>query len=229
MGALANVYHERFAQVLSPRLLRGEPTRQARIDAYREAFKTSPRFDPDAPLIESNIRRVANNPDVKARLLELGARAAVIADTDRGWCVSQLRQRVEDFNLDDFLAGMAADPDTGKPRSIGRRFNIDQATRAQLGQLSELSIEEETKTSVDDDEEPTEITTIRKIRLKPYDPVATISLIAKLTGVMAPEQHDHKVGGKLQVGLEALVLASMAPPAQHMLPTPQKQVEDGRA
>lgn len=208
---LKNWYHERFAQDLARRLCAGEVPSVARPTAYREAFANKPGFDPEGSSLADNARRLANQPNVKARVRQLTHRATVLADTDRAWCVAQLRQRVEGFNLDDYLSG--------QPGDTGRRFDLDQLTREELGRLSEISVEEEVKGDGEDEE----LIKLRRIRLKPYDPIATIRLIADLSGAMPPSRHEHAGPGGGPIGLEALVCAAHALPpagAQPALPAP---------
>jgi len=174
MGALRNWQHEKFAKELSRRLCAGEDRGKGglgrvRTAAYVEVYGES-------EYAATNARRQANRKDVSARVLELNQRAADLAEVDAAWCVLELKRRVANFNLDDYLAPPAADGT--------RYFDISRASREQLGRLAELSMEDETVLGGEGEPDRR----IRKTRLKPYDAAGVIGLIARIQGCLAPEK-----------------------------------------
>ncbi len=171
MGVLANLKHEKFCQSAHKRIWAGEKQVAAYHAAYREAI-----YEGDNPAdkaIASNVRKVRNRVEVKARLTELAQYAAILAGTDAGWAMRQLKSRVNDFNLDDYLS----------PGFGGQRFfDIANATREQLGRLAEMTIEEDIIEAGEDT-----MRKVRKIKIKPYDPASIIGLMARIAGWEAPK------------------------------------------
>lgn len=175
MGVLGNIDHERFCQAAHKRVWAGERHVAAYHAAYRETIYRG--SDPDEKAIAANVRKLRNRKDVKRRLTELADFSAKLAGCDAGWAMRQLYARVVDFNLDDFLT----------PRIAGgqRYFDIAHASREQLAKLSEMTIEEDIVSG--DDEK---LHTIRKIKLKPYDPASIIGLMARIGGWEAPKKTE---------------------------------------
>lgn len=169
MGALGNLNHERFCQALHKRIWAGEKRSEARTAAYRDAIYKGD--NPDAPSLADNARRLANQRPIKARLTELADYSAKLAGLDASWAMVELSRRVRDFNLADYLSPPGAD----------RYFDISMSTPEQLGRLSELYLEDDL---LDGKDGPSH--TIRKTKLKPYDPASIIGLMAKIGGWESP-------------------------------------------
>jgi hypothetical protein len=198
MPTLQNPDHERLCQALIRRLAAGEQRATALPQAYRETIYSGGNSDNAS--IAPNSRRLIQRPEVRARIAELMQRVAEHAEIDAIWAVRQLRQRVEDYNIDDYLTA---------PNAAGERhFDISKASREQLGKLAELSMEAVTEGGSKDD--PPDYA--RKIKIKPYDPVAAIALIARICGLEAPRKTEitGKDGAPVELTLEQLVAASGA-------------------
>ena len=134
METLPNFLHERFCQELHKRLWAGEKQSEARLQAYRETMYRG--SNPDNNALKPNTRRLCQRPEVKARLTALAERAATLAAIESGWGMIQAKVLFDEcdaHNLDDFL--------TTKDEFGRRHFDISNATREQLGRLTELSIE----------------------------------------------------------------------------------------
>jgi hypothetical protein len=123
----------------------------------------------------ANCRKRCNAKDVQARLSELRARAAELAEIDAGYVLLKAK-RLLGYNLADFLS---------EPDANGHRYiTIAAATREQLETLSELSQDEEYEDG-SEDEPPT---VIRKIRIKPHNQVALLELLARCLGMVRPDK-----------------------------------------
>lgn len=184
MGVLGNRDHERFCQAAHARIWGGEKHVAAYTAAYRDTiYKGS---NPNDQAIAPDVRRLRNRKEVKARLAELADYAAKMAGIDAGWAMLQLKARVADFNLDDYL--------TLRGDGFQRFFDISSASREQLGKLSELTIEEEIVDAGEDT-----MRKVRKIKLKPYDPASIIGLMARMAGWEAPKKiaAEHDVTDRL--------------------------------
>lgn len=175
MGVLGNFDHERFCQAAHKRIWAGERHVAAYHAAYRETIYRG--SDPDEQAIAPNVRKLRNRKEIKARLRDLADVAAKMAGIDAGLAMLQLKARVWDFNLDDYLT----------PRGDGfqRFFDISNATREQIGKLSEMTIEEEI---VDVGEDT--MRKVRKIKLKGHDPASVIGLMARIGGWEAPKKTE---------------------------------------
>lgn len=173
MGALGNLDHERFCQNAHKRIWSGEKRVPAFHAAYRETIYRG--SNPDEQAIAPDVRRLRNRVEVKARLVELADYAAKLAGIDATWAMVQLKARVADFNLDDYL--------TPRGEGFQRFFDISNATREQLGKLSEMTIEEEIVDAGEDT-----MRKVRKIKIKPYDPASIIGLMARIAGWEAPKK-----------------------------------------
>lgn len=173
MGVLGNFDHERFCQAAHKRIWAGERHVAAYHAAYRETIYRG--ADPDEQAIAPNVRKLRNRKEVKARLAELADVAAKMAGLDAGLAMLQLKARIWDFNLDDYLS----------PRGDGfqRFFDISNATREQMGKLSEMTIEEEIVDAGEDT-----MRKVRKIKLKGHDPASVIGLMARIGGWEAPKK-----------------------------------------
>lgn len=211
MGALGNHDHERFCQAAHSRIWAGERRAKALPAAYRETMYGGKEAD-DAALAP-NARRLANRVDVAARLRELDDYAAKLAGIDAGWALLKLKRLAEDiegFNLDDFLSVPSTDG--------SRYFDLSKVPADKLRLLSEIGIEDETKTilHVDDDAGKTVMDVkrrVQKIKLKgpaKADLVGPIALMARIAGWEAPKKiaPTDKDGNDLKLG--DAVAASMA-------------------
>jgi len=190
MGALGNLNHERFCQEAHKRIWAGAKRKEALTEAYKIAVYEGD--NPDLPSIGDNARRLANQKPVAARLAELADYSSRLAGIDASWAMLELARRVMDFNLDDYLS---------PPGQGGRFFTIDEATRDQLGKLSELTIDEEIIEAGDET-----MRKIRKIKLKPYDAAAIIGLMARIGGWEAPKKIAPTDAEGKTLTLESLVL-----------------------
>lgn len=173
MGVLGNFDHERFCQAAHKRIWAGERHVAAYHAAYREAIYRG--SDPDEQTIAPNVRKLRNRKEVKARLNELADISAKLAGIDPAWAMVQLKMRVADFNLDDYL--------TPRMEGAQRFFDISATSREQLGKLSEITIEEDIVEAGEDT-----MRKVRKIKLKPYDPASIIGLMARIAGWEAPKK-----------------------------------------
>jgi hypothetical protein len=192
MGTLGNLDHERFCQAAHKRIWAGEQRKSALTAAYLDTV-----YDGDKPELQSNAdnaRRLANQPLVKARLAELSEYSGKLAGIDASWALVQLK-RLTEFNVDDYL--------TPANEAGLRFFDISKASREQLSLLVELAMEELT-------EGRGELAThVRKTKIKGHDPIAALSLMARIAGWEAPKKTAFTdVQGN---SLEALIIASMKP------------------
>jgi hypothetical protein len=195
MGTLGNLNHERFAQDAHKRIWSGQKRAEALTAAYLATVYEGD--NPDSPSVQDNARRLANQKPVKDRLAELADYSSKLAGIDASWAMLELARRVKDFNLDDYLS---------PPGFGGRFFTIDEATRDQLGKLSELTIDEEIIEAGEDT-----MRKVRKIKLKPYDAAAIIGLMARIGGWEAPKKIAPTDADGNTLTLESLVTASMKP------------------
>jgi hypothetical protein len=170
VGVLGNTVHERFCQAFHRRVLAGETRGAARTAAYREIVYKGDNSDDKA--IAPDARKLANQKLVKARIQELADYAAKLAGIDANWALVLLKGKAE-ANLDDYLS----EPDG----SGARFFDLRGVSREKIGHLAELQIEDETVLKEDADDRR-----ILKTKLKVYDPVAAIGLMAKIAGWLAP-------------------------------------------
>jgi hypothetical protein len=104
MAKLSNWNHERFASLLAEKIIDGELVDAARQSAYREVG-----FAPSQP----NARRLANRPEVRARVAELTNRAAELAEIDRAYVLIGFK-RIADANIVDLLKGAAKQSETAR-------------------------------------------------------------------------------------------------------------------
>jgi hypothetical protein len=166
MGALYNPTHERFAQEMHRRTLAREPRPAALVAAYREHILRDAATSDEK--IYNNARRLANSPQVRARIRELGDLAAKLAGIDAGWAMLKLKELV-DANLDDYMR-----------RTDGgdRVLDLNSPSREQIGWLSELQQEEATE---DDG-----ATHVRKVKIKLHPKIDAIRLMADIGGWKSP-------------------------------------------
>lgn len=177
MGVLGNFDHERFCQAAHKRIWAGERHVAAYHAAYREAIYRG--ADPNEKAIAANVRKLRNRKEVKARIKELAEYSAKLAGCDPAWAMVQLKIRVEDYNLDDYL--------TPRIEGMQRFIDISSATREQLAKLSEVTIEEDIVEAGEDS-----MRKVRKVKIKPYDPASIIGTMARIAGWMAPKRLDHE-------------------------------------
>lgn len=183
MGILPNPDHERFCQEVHRRILAREKRTQAWTAAYRAHVYTGEADTPDEK-IAPNARRLVQQKHIRARLQEIGNFAAMLAGIDRDWALVELKKEAEavkSFNLDDYLTPPDAD---------GYRFyDLSLADRDQLGMLTEMTIESETRPGKEEGEQDR---TIHKIKLKGpnkvHDRVAILRLMADIAGWNAPQK-----------------------------------------
>ena len=185
MGALVNLDHERFCQAAHRRIWAGEKHVAAFEEAYRETILES-GADPAA--ISANVRRLRNQPRVKARMQELAEYAAKLAGIDAGWAQLKLRAMVE-ASMDSYLTPVDAQGN--------RYFNIGQVPAEALAQLVELHQEETA--------EEHGLLRVRKTRIKLPDKIAALGLMAKIAGWIVPEKTNISVG----LSLEQLVMQAV--------------------
>ena len=167
MGVLHNPQHERFCQELHKLIWAGGKVKESRASAYQVVgYQTKPEY------VIDNARKLANRPDVRARLDELAQQSAVRASCDAGWAMMQIKAFVT-ANIDDYLS---------PPDSDGQRYTeLGNVSRDKLGLLSELSQEETTEPRVGD-----ELRSVRKVKLKLHDKIAALRLMAEIAGWKAP-------------------------------------------
>jgi hypothetical protein len=115
-------------------------------------------YDDTASSFEANARKRAAHPAVRAYLGELQKRAAVLAEVDRGYVLSGLRE-IAEYNLADYLE-IGED---GKPR-----FKLHGLPRELMARLAEASFEPGRYGP--------------KIKIKGYDRNAALGLIARIIG-----------------------------------------------
>lgn len=125
---------------------------KTQLDAYSEAFGV--RGDSKA----NNSSRFFRRADVKARVIQIKARRAVLADLDDAWVLRQLKavakngEVIGDANLDDFFVH------TEDGRRIG--ISLEDVPRTKMGALEEVTIEQYTEGPRDDPD------TIKRIKIK---------------------------------------------------------------
>ena len=168
MGVLRNPKHERFCQELHKLIWAGRKVKASRASAYQiVGYETKPKY------VSDNARKLANRPDVKARLDELSEQSATLAECDAGWAMVHLKA-LATANLDDYLGPVDSDGH--------RYFELGNVSREKLGMLSELSQEETTEAvGLADD-----LRHVRKVKLKLHDKVGVFGLMARIAGWLAP-------------------------------------------
>lgn len=176
MPVLSNGQHERFCQEYHVRWLTGAAQKKARDEAYVAAG-----YACDQKYLSDNARKLTHKTAIRKRLDELRTRSAQLAELDAGWCLLQLKRRVElaaEFNVDDYLTPPLVP-------GASRFYDISRATREQLARLSELAVDEE----VFDEGEKGERRVVRKIRVKGHTDIETpIGLIARIQGFAKPDK-----------------------------------------
>lgn len=138
MGVLRNPAHERFCHAVRDRMLDGDSRAVACTAAYVEVIydPADSRASGSDTAIPANARRLANRPEVKARIQELADHESYVASIDRAWLLLQARKDYErnaKVNLDDYLT--APDED-GK-----RQIDLSGLSRDKLGVLTIETIE----------------------------------------------------------------------------------------
>ena len=172
MGVLGNFNHERFCQAVHKRIWAGEKRATAIVAAYRETIYEGNATDDE---IAPNARRCANRKDVSARLAELAEYSAQLAGLDASWALIQLK-RYTQFNVGDYL--------TAANESGVRFFNIGNVSSEKLALLAELTMEEFTEGR------GAAATDLRRTKIKGYDPIAALSLMARIAGWEAPKKSE---------------------------------------
>jgi hypothetical protein len=122
---------------------------------------------PDGTSFSSNARKRSQRRDVRARVAELQARTAEAAVVDKTFILLALKDLLE-FNLVDYL-----DPQ-GKR---GRTIDIDNCTPEQLYRLQEIARDRK-----------------GALKLKGYDKVAILALLAKTAGIDRDQTADALTG-----------------------------------
>lgn len=174
MGVLGNFDHERFCEAVHRRIWGGEKRATAIVAAYRETMYRGEATAEDQALAP-NARRLANRQDVSARLAELAQRSAVLAELDASWALVQLK-RYTQFNVADYLT---------EPNEAGVRFfNIGSVPHEKMALLSELTLEEFTEGR------GAAATDLRRTKIKGYDPIQALSLMARIAGWESPKRSE---------------------------------------
>jgi hypothetical protein len=167
MPPLVDPRRERFAQELS------KPNRGTLAECFAAAGFSG-----------GNSSRLARRPEIVARVRELQARAAELAELDAAWVLLKAK-RLASFNVDDFLT---------PPNEHGIRYiDISKASRAMLETLAELTVEETT------DGRGEEAVGIRRTKIKGHDPLAALTLIAKLIEAIKDGQAPVNVAVQVNV------------------------------
>jgi hypothetical protein len=107
MPILSNHTHERFCQELHTRLAKGDGAKQrdCRVEAYEAVgFETKKKH------VADNARKLANKPEIKARLAELIANSALLAEIDRGWSM-RVFKKIADAPLESVELGKVSPAD----------------------------------------------------------------------------------------------------------------------
>jgi hypothetical protein len=204
MGALAVIQHEEFCQCVRNHLVAGKKRGEAWTAAYREIILKPGIVSSDAT-ISANARRLVHQKLIKARLAEIAENAAKIADLDAAWALRELKadaEALKTFNLDDYL---------GPPDEMGNRYyDLSKAPREHIALLTEYTIESSYVPGAHKDDPGRKIT---KVRLKGPDKIPErrqiIALMARIAGWEAPTRAEVNTR---DLTLEALVMASLAPP-----------------
>ena len=183
VGILLNPTHERVAQELASGK---SPVEASRLAGY-----------PDGLSFEANARKRASRPDIKARVLQLQKRAAVLAEVDKGYILAKLKDLAE-FNLADYLV-------RGKDGEF--YLDINECSREQLGRLVELQQE----VAFDGDGKGKKsLSGVRKTKLKGYDVISALSQMARIVGVEKDPTADAigAIGQSLNAAFERARLAT---------------------
>jgi hypothetical protein len=148
-----------------------------------EAARAAEALDPEGSSFKHNARKLSHHPDIRARVQEIRqheTRDAELAQINLDWLKLKLF-RLCSFNLDDYLT---------EPNEAGERFfDIGKCSREQLERLSELTIEKP-------------LDAPGKIRVKGYDQITALGLMARLLG--AGEEPQRKDGPSIVFNLQGL-------------------------
>ena len=192
MGILGNPDHERFCQTAHKRIWSGEKHVAAYQAAYCETIYQGD--DPTNPAVVANVRKLRNRKDVKARLAELAEYSGRLAGIDASWALLKLKT-LADFNVDDYLT---------PPDANGLRlFNVGGATPEQMSRLIELTMEEFTEGHGE------AAIGVRKTKIKGHDPIAALTLMARIAGWEAPKKIAPTTAEGETLTLEQLIRESM--------------------
>lgn len=159
MPALRNPKHEIVAQELAA----GHTPEQASETA---------KF-PKGSSFAANARKRAQRKDIKARVAEIQEPMAERAGITAEYLLAKL-DNYTDYNIDDYLT---ADEN-------GRRFlDVSNVPRQTLSRLSELSQEVMSLGG-----KRSKLRTITKTKIKGYDPIGAMRLMAQIAGLLKPEK-----------------------------------------
>lgn len=128
---------------------------------------------------EANCRKRAQREDVKARVDELRAPGIKRAEEGLGISAEYLLAKLDNltnFNVADYLSG----PDKKGVRHI----DLSSAPRELLGRLAEATQD------VSESGAKTKRRTIMRTRIKGFNVIDGIRLMAQIKGLMAPEKRD---------------------------------------
>ena len=157
-GPLRNLNHENFCCALHKRLLAKERRSKALAEAYRETMLDVEGERSDKQ-IGPNARRLANRPEVLARLAELGEFTAKISGIDSAWGIYQAKKLYE-ANIADYLTASDAN---------GKRLLRLDVPDEKLSVVGEVSI------------------TDKGVRIKLPDKVAVLTWLARVNNWFAPD------------------------------------------
>lgn len=196
MSKLWNWNHERFARLLADKLVEGEKVDAAREGAYREAGFAASR---------TNARRLANRPEVAARVVELTGQAAELAEIGRAYVLIGFK-RIADANLVDLLKGAAKETETARrllndPAAFVRY--LDSLPRALTDAISSLEFNEKSGAP----------------KLKLHDKIAALTNIARAIDLFREGDSPDKgltladlVSASYAAGRAKVIDGELAPP-----------------
>lgn len=176
MAALREPRLELFARELAAALNNGVAPSEAAVQAGREAKYPAAK---KASTFAANCRKRAQRKDVQARVAELRAPGIKRAEEAIGITTEYLLAKLDNltnYNIDDYLT--AADKQ-------GRRFlDVGKVPRDVLGRLAELAQD----VSVTGPKKNR--FTLLRTKVKGYNVIDGIRLMAQIKGLMAPEKRD---------------------------------------
>jgi len=170
MPRLINARHEVFAQEIATGKSAVEA---ARLAGYPVGSKVS---------FAANARKRMGRPEIRDRIAEIQRRAADLAELDRAYVLTKLKNLAE-FNLADYIV----------IREDGEfYYDLSRCTREQLSRLAEASLEH-TIMAARRGEDGGRMS-IRKTKLRGYDQVAALSKIAVILGIEKDQTADALAG-----------------------------------
>ena len=174
MGVLRDPRLELFARELTAALNDAVPPSQAAELAGEAAGYPIGRV---YKTFAANCRKRAQREDVQARVAELRAPGIERAEQGLGITAEYLLAKLDNltnFNVEDYLSAP-------KKRGRTRFLDISETPRHVLGRLSEVS-QEATETR--------ERKSLIRTKVKGYNVIEGIKLMAQIKGLMAPERRE---------------------------------------